>query len=68
MSDRKYLIWSNEHRRWWRADSCGYTALISNAGRYAKAEAAEIVANANRYLPDAQEPNEVLVLAPECIE
>jgi hypothetical protein len=68
MSERSYIIWSNEHARWWRPHSQGYTALISNAGRYTKAQATEICENANRYLPDAEEPNEVLVLAPECME
>jgi hypothetical protein len=64
----RYLIWSNEHVRWWSPCSCGYTGIIALAGRYEKAEAAEICANANRFLPAAHGLNEVMVLAPECIE
>jgi hypothetical protein len=65
MSERKYLIWSNEHGRWWAPHSCGYASIISNAGRYTKKEAAEICDGANKYIPDAEVPNEVMVLAPE---
>lgn len=42
----QYLIWSNEHRSWWRADHSGYTQLIEEAGRYPRADAEAIVANA----------------------
>ena len=37
-----YLIWSNEHRLWWRPESAGYTRKLAEAGRYTKAEALEI--------------------------
>ena len=36
---RRYLVWSNEHRMWWRPNSCGYTTDIAQAGRYTRAEA-----------------------------
>lgn len=68
MSDRKYLIWSNEHRLWWAPGQCGYVSIISKAGRYPHDEATQIVDDANCYLPKNAEPNEVMVLAPECIE
>ena len=34
-----YLIWSNEHRAWWRQKSQGYTTNIDTAGLYSRDEA-----------------------------
>lgn len=34
-----YLIWSNEHRAWWRPNSRGYTIHIEAAGRYTRDDA-----------------------------
>lgn len=34
-----YLIWSNEHRAWWRPNRMGYTIHIEAAGRYTREEA-----------------------------
>lgn len=34
-----YLIWSNEHRAWWRPNAHGYTVHIEQAGRYTRDEA-----------------------------
>jgi hypothetical protein len=39
----KYLIWSHRHREWWRAERQGYSRTLSDAGRYSKADAADIV-------------------------
>jgi hypothetical protein len=66
MPEQQFLIWSNEHRMWWRAGHLGYTSLIRHAGRYARAEAKSICTQAN-IARDGMEPNEVFVLAPECI-
>lgn len=44
-----YVIWSFEHDAWWRPGRMGYTPELDAAGRYTKAEAEEIVADANRY-------------------
>lgn len=41
-----YVIWSFEHQQWWRANRCGYTEHLDEAGRYTAAEAGHIVANA----------------------
>ncbi|KKK82129.1 hypothetical protein LCGC14_2806510, partial [marine sediment metagenome] len=41
-----YVIWSHEHQAWWRPDCCGYTQEVSEAGKYTKAEAGNIVASA----------------------
>ena len=35
----EYLIWSNEHRAWWRPKSAGYTIDPDKAGRYSRSEA-----------------------------
>jgi hypothetical protein len=42
----EYLIWSNEHRAWWGPGRHGYVQAIDHAGRYSKAEALDICANA----------------------
>jgi hypothetical protein len=45
-----YLVWSNEHRAWWRAGSYGYSTALPKAGRYTREEALEIC---RRALPTA---------------
>jgi hypothetical protein len=40
--EEQYLVWSNEHKGWWRADSAGYTSSSKEAGRYSRGEAIEI--------------------------
>lgn len=40
--DGPYLVWSNQHRAWWRGDSHGYTDNVKAAGRYSRAEAISI--------------------------
>lgn len=42
-----YLIWSNQHRAWWRHKSAGYTTKVSSAGRYSHEEAIKICAGAH---------------------
>jgi hypothetical protein len=41
MSD-EYLIWSNEHRGWWKAGECGYGAGLLDAGHYSRERALQI--------------------------
>lgn len=48
MSDEQYLVWSNEHRAWWRPNSAGYTRDVRQAGRYDRATAIEISGSARR--------------------
>lgn len=43
----EFLIWSEEHGRWWKASRWGYTSQIREAGRYSEGEAASIVNSAN---------------------
>ncbi|MET4238596.1 hypothetical protein [Bradyrhizobium sp. RT10b] len=60
----EYLIYSNEHRAFWRPASRGYTLLLHEAGRYGEREAKAICAGSLRRLPPLN-PNEVMLLAPE---
>lgn len=57
-----YMIWSNEHRAWWRPARRGYTTVTLSAGRYSAEEADEILREAN--FNPAAPPNEVKCLAP----
>jgi hypothetical protein len=49
-TEERYVIWSEEHGAWWAPNRLGYTRQLSQAGRYSKAEADEIVTDANRAL------------------
>jgi hypothetical protein len=57
----KYLIWSNEHRGWWKPSRHGYTTLTHKAGQFSLEEATEIVTKANLYSAAIEE---VMVDAP----
>ena len=46
MSGPAWLIWSNEHRAWWRGGGNGYTVQVSQAGLYSEADALDICARA----------------------
>lgn len=37
-----WLIWSFDHKAWWRPDRAGYTGVHESAGRYSLEEAEEI--------------------------
>lgn len=56
-----YLIWSNEHRLWWRPQSAGYTASLETAGRYSREEAVKICRNARGGWKPGEPPPEVPV-------
>jgi hypothetical protein len=43
----QFLIWSEEHRAWWRPMSRGYTDSIRDAGRYSEEQAKRICKDAN---------------------
>lgn len=64
MKEILYLIWSEEHGAWWRANKWGYTRNIMAAGRYQEKEATVICFEANKYLPGG-ELHEIKVIAPE---
>lgn len=68
--ERRYLIWSLEHKGWWRSDHRGYTSYRELAGKYSLAEATEIVDAANRHIiwshhPDAKTPEPYEAIVPE---
>jgi len=70
--EHTYLIWSNEHRGWWRQNRHSYTPVIEWAGMFPEDEARSIVEGAALGGPmtahdnygiyrDQPVPNEVLV-------
>jgi hypothetical protein len=59
-----WLIWSNEHGRWWRPAQAGYTSLIEQAGRYPRSVADMIIRDSNW----GGNINEMAVLAPEAFD
>ena len=42
----QYLVWSNEHRRWWAPGHVGYVQRVGEAGRYTRDQALAICRNA----------------------
>lgn len=65
-----WIVWSNEHRAFWRPKRCGYTTNIELAGRYTKTEADTICNGANyRSSSDLAKyiPPEICMPAPEAI-
>ena len=61
----KFLIWSIEHKAWWRPNQQGYTTYRNSAGLYDFAEAKEIVDGANQHLDPNDPPQEAMVPANE---
>ena len=56
-----YLIWSNEHHLWWKANHHGYTGAKSRAGIYSEKDAIEICTGANIGISDEGAPHECMV-------
>jgi len=42
MAKRYYLIWSDEHKAWWKPNKAGYTYYMREAGRYTERQATNI--------------------------
>lgn len=57
--DDIYLIWSNEHRAWWKPNSLGYTTDIRAAGAYTRENALDICDGAT--LDWTKAPNEIAI-------
>lgn len=57
-----YVIWSNEHRAWWRPDECGYCTILAGAGRYTREDALAICIRARGGRRFNDNPSEVPVL------
>lgn len=56
-----YLIWSNEHRAWWRPGRAGYTTFLIAAGRYSQADAVAICRDARGGWTEGNPPPEIPV-------
>lgn len=62
----QWLVWSHEHKAWWRPAHQGYCAMRCDAGRYSFEEAIDILMNANFGLNTY--PHEALVPDIDCAE
>lgn len=61
LDDSRYLIWSNEHRMWWRPNSAGYTRLFGMAGVYSAEDAIRICARGRDGWASNEPPSEIPV-------
>lgn len=59
--DGPYLVWSNEHRCWWRPERKGYTLHVQSAGRYSRADAIEIARGSRNGWAEGRAPDEIAV-------
>lgn len=64
----EYLIWSNEHRAWWRPKRAGYTARVDEAGIYKADEAITICALGRDGWRGDQVPYEIPVRLSDVID
>jgi hypothetical protein len=64
-----YLIWSHQHRGWWRPAAWGYTGSLFEAGRFTQAAADKELgwAEHREWLEDGR-PHEVVITAPSLAE
>lgn len=60
----RYLIWSFEHRAWWKSGGWGYTTATHKAGTFSLAEATKICDQANIACSPDKPPNEMMIDAP----
>lgn len=66
-----YLIYSHEHRAWWKANRHGYTNNLFEIGIYTRTDAEQICEQANwpwlhgHTPPHGDLPNEVMVPLPD---
>lgn len=67
-SDTPYVIWSNEHRAWWRANSQGYTTVLAAAGRYSRTEAISIASGSRDGWGPNRVPDEIALPAADAEE
>jgi hypothetical protein len=55
-----FLIWSNQHKSWWRPNSQGYTYFVEKAGRYNREQAMRIAAQTWRHAENGP-PDEIAI-------
>lgn len=63
-----YLIWSDEHRAWWRPGSRGYTRHVKTAGRYSRDAAMKLCRDAQAGLDPNDPAPELPVRAVDALE
>lgn len=68
MSERIWLIWSNEHAAWWKPRGMGYTGIIGEAGRFSFGESVAYCEAMSRHQGADGVPKEVALLAPEAVK
>lgn len=61
-SSEPWVVWSNEHRAWWRANHAGYTTALLGAGLYTEAEAKEIEREAGHASRADRKPEKAFTL------
>lgn len=64
----QYLIWSNEHRAWWRPEKCGYTTHLAMAGRYSHDVAMKICRAARGGWMPGEPPPEIPIAEADAID
>jgi hypothetical protein len=62
-----YVVWSNEHRAWWRANRCGYSVGLEHAGVYSRDEAISICQHARDGWRPGEVPPEIPVLLADAL-
>lgn len=55
-TEHTYVIWSFEHKRWWRSDRGGYTDFLDEAARFTEDDAKALVDTANQYAKEHPGP------------
>lgn len=64
-----YLIWSNQHRAWWRPNRQGYTTHLDAAGRYGRDEAIGIARGTRDGWTDrGRVPDEIAIREADVLE
>jgi hypothetical protein len=66
--DVRYVIWSNQHKAWWRPKSAGYARDVRGAGVYSRTEALDICQTARDGWGVGHPPDEVPVLVSDLPE
>lgn len=56
-----YVIWSNEHQAWWKPSGLGYTPYFDQAGRFSRANALQIAADARGGWSPGKPPPEIAI-------
>lgn len=66
--EQVYVIWSNEHRRWWGPGENGYVVRLADAGCYTRSRAVEIAKRAQLGRPSGAPPPEIALPYSDAVE